>query len=189
MTSYANDSGLYRRRRMLCQIALGLLLVEFCVTMQCAGSQPIQRTTTWQPDPPKYGYDEKKDIPVRMDDGIVLRADEYFPVDPVSGAKVPGHFPVLLAETPYGKGRAVQNLADFLPWLDAEQAILIAVNRNPGDDVAIALDYRQDAVDPRIVASHWDKNVKGAPWEEIAPSFSAFVEKLRLDEVTLPKRD
>ena len=26
-----------------------------------------------------------------------------------------------------------------LPWLDVEQAVLIAVNRNPGDDVASAL--------------------------------------------------
>jgi uncharacterized protein len=48
-----------------------------------------------------------------MDDGIVLRADEYFPVNLVTGAKVPGRFPVLLAETPYGKGRAVQKLADY----------------------------------------------------------------------------
>lgn len=40
-----------------------------------------------------------------------------------------------------------------LPWLDAESAILIAVNRVPGDDVAIALDYRPNAADPAVVAS------------------------------------
>jgi hypothetical protein len=27
-----------------------------------------------------------------------------------------------------------------LPWLDVERAVLIAVNRRPGDDVAVALD-------------------------------------------------
>ncbi len=48
-----------------------------------------------------------------MDDGVVLKADEYFPTDPVSGSMVRGRFPVLLAQTPYGKERAVQNLADY----------------------------------------------------------------------------
>ena len=32
-------------------------------------------------------------------------------------------------------------------------AVLIAVNRRPGDDVAIALDYRSSAEDPAVVAS------------------------------------
>ncbi|MGR7000124.1 glycosyltransferase family 39 protein [Yinghuangia aomiensis] len=40
-----------------------------------------------------------------------------------------------------------------LPWLDVEQAVLIAVNRIPGDDVALALDYRSDSEDPRVVGS------------------------------------
>ncbi|XMN05084.1 hypothetical protein ACK8N7_03070 [Streptomyces griseobrunneus] len=31
-----------------------------------------------------------------------------------------------------------------LPWLDVEQAVLIATTRNPGDDGALALDYRTD---------------------------------------------
>jgi uncharacterized protein len=73
----------------------------------------MARSPPWQPDPPKYGYGSKKDIPVRMDDGIVLRADEYFPTDPVSGARATGRFPVLLEQTPYGKDRALQNLADY----------------------------------------------------------------------------
>jgi uncharacterized protein len=113
MTSYANSSGFSCRQCMVGHVGLGLLILALYATIQCACAQPIKRTTTWQPDPPKYGYDEKQDIPVRMDDGIVLRADEYFPINPVTGAKAPGRFPVLLAETPYGKGGAVQNLADY----------------------------------------------------------------------------
>jgi hypothetical protein len=35
-----------------------------------------------------------------------------------------------------------------LPWLDIEQAFNIAVNRRPGDDVAIALDYRTTRLIP-----------------------------------------
>jgi hypothetical protein len=40
-----------------------------------------------------------------------------------------------------------------LPWLDARTAICIAVNRIPGDDVAIALDYRGENGSPMVVAS------------------------------------
>ena len=31
----------------------------------------------------------------------------------------------------------------------------MAVNRRPGDDVGIALDYRADVLDPRVVAGEW----------------------------------
>lgn len=87
---------------------LALLLLVLCLTMDCAAAQAVQLPPPWQPEPPKYTYDTKKDISVRMDDGVVLQADEYFPVHPVTGAKNPGRFPVLLAQTPYGKSRAVQ---------------------------------------------------------------------------------
>ncbi|MFI6897537.1 hypothetical protein ACIBM4_25830, partial [Streptomyces sp. NPDC050256] len=36
-----------------------------------------------------------------------------------------------------------------LPWLDVERAVLIAITRRPGDDGALALDYRSDPSDPR----------------------------------------
>jgi uncharacterized protein len=78
-----------------------------------AMAQAPKHASTWQPDPPKYGYGAAKDIAVRMDDGTVLRADEYFPTDPASGARAAGRFPVLLEQTPYGKDRALQNLADY----------------------------------------------------------------------------
>jgi hypothetical protein len=42
-----------------------------------------------------------------------------------------------------------------LPWLDVDRSFFIAVNKWPGDDVAIALDYRSDLADPRVVASDW----------------------------------
>lgn len=53
-----------------------------------------------------------------------------------------------------------------LPWLDVEQAVLIAVNRIPGDDVALALDYRTDPSDPRVVGSDFwthPRSANGAP--------------------------
>ncbi|MEV7682786.1 hypothetical protein AB0O64_30180 [Streptomyces sp. NPDC088341] len=56
-----------------------------------------------------------------------------------------------------GRGsRAVAPLE--LPWLDADQAVLIAITRNPGDDGALALDYRTDPSNPRIVGSDFWTN-------------------------------
>lgn len=68
----------------------------------------------------------------------------------------------------------------WLPWLDAEAAVLIAVNRHPGDDVAIALDYRNDAKDPAVVASDpWTWTYPSAYlWRPVAPAFAAFAAML-----------
>lgn len=66
-----------------------------------------------------------------------------------------------------------------LPWLDADQAIFIAVNRYPGDDVAIALDYRDSADDPTVVASCWADN-KYCEWFKVAENFVTFARNLGL---------
>jgi hypothetical protein len=42
-----------------------------------------------------------------------------------------------------------------LPWLDVERSFFEAVNRWPGDDVGIALDYHSGIDDPRVVAGDW----------------------------------
>ena len=67
-----------------------------------------------------------------------------------------------------------------LPWLDVEQAVLVAVNRNPGDDVAVALDYRTDPVDPRVVASDFWTDSRQCAWRMVTPTFTEFVSLLRL---------
>ena len=72
-----------------------------------------------------------------------------------------------------------------LPWLDVEQAFNIAVNRRLGDDVAIALDYRTDPSDPRVVGSDmWTSQHETGRfqyvWRQVAPSFSAFAGALGL---------
>jgi hypothetical protein len=64
-----------------------------------------------------------------------------------------------------------------LPWLDVDRAFFVAVNRWPGDDTAIALDYRTDDLDPRVVASDWGAG-RACVWREVAPTFSAFVGSL-----------
>ncbi|WP_433469809.1 S1 RNA-binding domain-containing protein [Spirillospora sp. CA-128828] len=67
-----------------------------------------------------------------------------------------------------------------LPWLDADLAVLIGVNRNPGDDVAIALDYRTGSDEPRVVASDWWTDPHRCAWRVVAPTFSAFAAALGL---------
>lgn len=61
-----------------------------------------------------------------------------------------------------------------LPWLDVELAVLIAVNRVPGADLAIALDYRTRAEDPRLVASDFWTDPRRCAWRTVTPSFSEF---------------
>ena len=65
------------------------------------------------------------------------------------------------------------------PWLSADQAVFIAIDRFPGDDVAIALDYRSDLEIPMVVASHWRDN-KSLEWFEVAKDFEIFARSLGL---------
>jgi hypothetical protein len=67
-----------------------------------------------------------------------------------------------------------------LPWLDVELAVLVAVNQRPGDDVAIALDYRTDPSDPRVVGSDFWTDPERCTWRMIAPTFTGFVTALGL---------
>lgn len=64
-----------------------------------------------------------------------------------------------------------------LPWLNADRAILIAINRYPGDDVGIALDYRESDDAPTVVASFW-RDDRQLEWFEIAKNFESFAVSL-----------
>jgi predicted acyl esterase len=55
----------------------------------------------WEPGPAKYGSTIADDVPVAMDDGIVLRASVAYPTDLVTGQRAPGLFPVVIEHTPY----------------------------------------------------------------------------------------
>ena len=58
----------------------------------------------WQPDRAVYGTTSTDDVPVTMSDGTVLRVNVVYPTDPNTGQPAAGPFPVLLTQTPYGKG-------------------------------------------------------------------------------------
>jgi hypothetical protein len=88
---------------------------------------------------------------------------------------LPNNFPWIHETRGSKQGKPV-----VLPWLDVEKAVFIAVNKYPGDDVAIALDYRKNIFDPQVIASNWHTSGAGCLWQEITPTFSQFIEQIKL---------
>jgi putative CocE/NonD family hydrolase len=67
--------------------------------------------STWKPEKAVYGTASENDVPVTMSDGTVLRANVIYPTDPKTGKEAAGPFPVLLTQTPYGKGQGGSSAA------------------------------------------------------------------------------
>lgn len=62
-----------------------------------------------------------------------------------------------------------------LPWRDVSTSFLIAVNRNLGDDIAIALDFRRGVeTDPSVIATDWSNGT--CQWRSVSGSLSEFLE-------------
>ena len=76
--------------------------------------------------------------------------------------------------------RSSESESKSLPWLDADLALFIAVNRQSGADIGIALDYRTSSTDPRVVASDWWSGDSTCYWREVTATFSEFVSRLGL---------
>jgi putative CocE/NonD family hydrolase len=84
--------------------------------------------STWQPGPERYGHRLTYDVPIRMRDGVVLRADVDVPTDLASGADAAGPFPVLITMTPYGKDVGASAGLGTLPYLVKRGYIDVAVD-------------------------------------------------------------
>lgn len=67
--------------------------------------------SSWQPERAVYGTVARNDVPVRMHDGKILRVNVIYPKDPATGKPAAGRFPVLLTQTPYGKGQGSNSAA------------------------------------------------------------------------------
>lgn len=68
-----------------------------------------------------------------------------------------------------------------LPWLDIDNSIFIAINKNPGDDIAIALDYRDNSTSPIVVASKWTEVNGYCEWVKIENTFDDLVQTLKMN--------
>jgi putative CocE/NonD family hydrolase len=84
------------------RVAAALLPI---VVLLGAGSPAAH--AAWKPGPPHYGIGSELNVPVRMSDGTVLRADVYTPTKPSTVTPATGRFPVILTQTPYGKDAAL----------------------------------------------------------------------------------
>ena len=55
----------------------------------------------WSPGPARFGVEVVEDVPVIMDDGVVLNASIAYPTDLASGRRASGSFPVVVEHMPY----------------------------------------------------------------------------------------
>ena len=79
-----------------------------CVAAVAAAAVPAMAAADgpWHAEAARYGVSKPVEHMVTMSDGVKLAADVYRPTLP-SGAPAPGHFPVILSQTPYGKRSSV----------------------------------------------------------------------------------
>ena len=66
-----------------------------------------------------------------------------------------------------------------LPWIDVEKTLFIAVNRRIGDDIGIALDYRNDPNEPSVIGGDWLSG-DGLRYQLITHTFRQFAAALGL---------
>jgi uncharacterized protein len=85
---------------------LTLLVLAGVAAVFAAAASTAPPALAWQPGPAKYGVGERANVPVKMRDGTVLRANVYYPTNKSTGKEAKGAFPVILTQTPYGKDDA-----------------------------------------------------------------------------------
>ena len=86
--------------RLLCSVASAVLIGAGLVLV---GPAPVGAATAWQARPEDHPETvTQKDVPIRMSDGVVLRADVERPAD-ASGTAIDTPLPVLVTITAYNK--------------------------------------------------------------------------------------
>ncbi len=104
---------------------------------QAAADHLTADASSWAPQAATYGTGSLLDQSVTMSDGVVLKANVYFPT--VAGTKTAatGLFPALLQQTPYGKAFIVYAAAiaqtDVSYLVDRGYIVVIADVRGTGD--------------------------------------------------------
>jgi len=99
---------------MLTRRSLALSIVGSMVAATPAIAAAHNHAAAWQPRPATYGIAKTTNVPIKMDDGVVLKADVLRPAAK-DGSAAPGKFPVILAQTPYNKNSPQLNFEnDYL---------------------------------------------------------------------------
>ena len=90
-------TGTLLPRRILASLA-GLA----CLALALSTAAPATGRS-WKPGPARYGIGKHGNVPVKMRDGTILRANVHYPTDRSSRKPARGPFPVIMVQTPYGK--------------------------------------------------------------------------------------
>jgi hypothetical protein len=85
--------------------------------------------SAWQEKAPSYGFKVAKTVSIRMDDGVRLSGDVYYPTKLSDGTKAAGPFPVLLEQTPYGKDQAARSFERAAAYFVARGYILVVAEQ------------------------------------------------------------
>lgn len=84
------------QKAMMAVLTVGASLIAVAASASSA--------LAWTPGPARYGVGLEKNRTVAGAGGTLLSADVYYPTDLKTGKEAAGAFPVLIEQTPYGKG-------------------------------------------------------------------------------------
>jgi predicted acyl esterase len=105
-----------------------IAMVVGMISHVTAHSETVYPGGKWEPGPARYGSLVVDNVPVTMDDGVVLRASIAYPADLVTRERAKGKFPVVIEHTPYVKlGQPVGPLTYF-----AEHGYIVTLVRARG---------------------------------------------------------
>jgi len=99
------------------QTSLDWRAICFAAVLLAAGALPFFASTPQSPAPDP-SYKISKDVPVRMRDGVILRADVLFPAES-------GRFPTLVYRTPYNKQSALRDHQTFEKTVARGYAVVV----------------------------------------------------------------
>jgi uncharacterized protein len=99
---------------MVSRRSLALAVAGSLVAATPALASAHGHAAAWKPRPATYGIDKTSNVAIKMDDGVVLKADVLRPAAK-DGSAAPGTFPVILTQTPYNKNSPSLNFEnDYL---------------------------------------------------------------------------
>ncbi len=92
---------LMHKLRIIGSSIIVLQLQAFSAALAQPTLPPEWSAGSWKPGQEIYDVGIEFDIPVRMSDGVTINAAIVVPIDPSTGQRAKGDFPVLLEQSPY----------------------------------------------------------------------------------------
>jgi putative CocE/NonD family hydrolase len=116
----------------------------------------------WAPGPAYPGVAEEPNIAVTMSDGNVVRVNIYRPAD-ANGAPITGQdFPVLLTQTPYGKGNGAAGPSADAYLITHGYIEVMADVRGHGSSEGQAYAFEPREIQDGVELVHWSSQLAGS---------------------------